>query len=119
MNTARWIKGSTKEENIAIKLAGKIKNFTGRTPAIIRVKINDSMVTIHFKWVVRESEKTSIAENPDVSKKMQKLLFEVAKERLARFLPLVFGREIEFYRLDGDISQENLTVQVQLLDMVS
>lgn len=119
MNTASWVKGSKKEENIAVKLSGRIKNFTGRTPAIIKVRINAPMVTIHFKWVVRDSEKSLISQNPDTLNKMHKRLCDFTKESLDRILPGVFGSKIEFYRLDSDEFQENLIVQVQLLNKES
>lgn len=119
--TAKWAKSTTKEENIAIKLSGRIKNFTGRSPAIIKVRINASIVTIHLKWFVSESEKRRIAtENSnEIDHGKHKELMEFTRRNLLKVLPGVFGNRFEIYDFDGDSYQENLVVQIQLLDLVS
>lgn len=122
MRQARLVKKfTTKEENIAIRLSGKVKNFTGNTPGVIKVKINDSLVNVQFKWFLSSMERSILQNFSDQSvvSAMRKQLIEVAQGKLVQALSEVFDKEVKVLEVHEESLQEKLNIQVRLLDSAS
>lgn len=121
MSTIKWANSATKEEIIAVKLSGRVKNFTGRTPAIIKVRIQDSMVSIHLKWIITDKEKDLLknAINQELENAMRNRLNEFTKKSLYRVFEGIFGRQTVIKQIDGDLFQENLIVHAQISELAS
>lgn len=122
MNRTRLAKRfTTKEENIAIRLSGRVKNFTGRSPAVIKVKIEDNLATVQFKWILTNIEKKFLSSCNDTALvgEMQSELLDVASRNLNRAFSEVFNSEVKILQINEDLLQEKLRIQVQVLDLVS
>lgn len=110
-----------KEQSIAVRLAGKVKNFTGKTPAIIQAKIRENLVTIRFSWNLNETEK-GISKNcndPDLVNLLRNKSLEYIKSKLFIVVTGVLGRNIKLKEIEGDFFQEEVIVQFQLMDLAS
>lgn len=112
-------KRTTKEENIAFRLSGKVRNFTGRGPAVIKVKFEDDFATVKFKWILNNIEKNFISNctNQELVDSMRSSLFENAKGNLLRAFSEVFNREVQILELNEESLQEMLSVQVRVREI--
>lgn len=112
---------TTREQNIAVRLSGKVKNFTGRGPGVIKVKINDNFVTVQFKWFLTAMEKEFLENCNDkrLVNKMRHDLLEVAKDYLHRAFSEVFQSEVKIMEVNEDSLQEKLSIQVQVMGLAS
>lgn len=115
------LKITTKEENVAVRLSGKVKNFTGKTPGVIKVKINDSLVNVQFKWFLSSTEKSILRNFQDqtVVNAMRNQWIEVAQGRLLQALSEVFDQEVKVLEIKEESLQEKLNIQVRLLGTAS
>lgn len=114
-------KSTTREENVAIRLSGKVKNFTGKTPGVIKVKIDDSLINVQFKWFLSTTEKLILRnfEDQSVVNAMRNQWIEVAKGRLVKALWEVFDQEVKVLEINEESLQEKLNIQVRLLGSAS
>lgn len=121
MRHSRLVKLTTKEENVAIRLAGKVKNFAGKTPGVIKVKIDDSLVNVQFKWFLSHNERSLLRNFQDqtVVNAMRNQWIEVAQGKLLQALSEVFDHEVKVVEIREESLQEKLNIQVRLLDTAS
>lgn len=117
-----YLKRTSKEENIAIRLSGKVKNFTGRGPAVIQVKFNSDLATVKFKWILNNSERsflTSCTNHQDLVETMQTKLFENVKGNLLRAFSEVFNCEVKILDVNEESFQEKLSIKAQIKEIAS
>ncbi len=110
---------TSKEENIAVRLSGRIKNFTGRSPAVIKVKFNENKATVQLKWVLNNIEKSFLSncKNQDLVDSMTSKLHEDAKGNLSRAFSQVFRSDIRILDVTEELLQEKISIQVQLYEI--
>lgn len=109
-------RSTSKEENVAVRLSGKVKNFTGRGPAVIKVKINDNVATVQFKWILNSIEKSFLhnCTNQELVTTMQSKLHDNAKGYLLRAFSEVFNSEARILEVKEESLQEKLSIQAQV-----
>lgn len=112
---------TTREQNIAVRLSGKVKNFTGRGPGVIKVKINDSLATVQLKWFLTAIEKRFLETCNDqkVVYEMRNELIEHATGNLYRAFTEVFNSDVRIMKVDEHLIQEKLSIQVEIMEQVS
>lgn len=124
MYSVRRTKNSKiKEDNIAIasRLSGKVRNFTGKTPAVIKVKIEGCLATVQLKWILTNIEKKFLYNCRDkaIIGEMRSKLLTVARHHLNRAFSEVLNSEVKIIDVNEELLQEKLRFQVQVLDLVS
>lgn len=121
MIRSKVIRNSTKEESIAFRLAGKIKNFTGRGPVVIKVHFEEKLVTVQLKWILTRLEKKFLIECND-KKLVESMRLQLKEEVEAKFLRAfseVLDNEIKIIDVNEEALQEKLTLQAELWELVS
>lgn len=114
-------KSTSKEQNLAMRLSGKVKNFTGKTPGVIKVKIDDSLVKVQFKWFLSSIEKSTLRSFHDqtIVNAMRNQWIELVQGKLIKALSEVFNQEVKVLEINEESLQEKLNIQVKLLDSAS
>lgn len=114
---------SRKRENIAVRLAGRVKNFTGKGPDVIRVKIDKGLVTVRLKWLLTEQERKYLynckRKNLELIGTMRNNLNEQLKNRLLRVVAQLFDGQVEILGIDEERFQENISIRVQVWEKAS
>lgn len=107
---------TSKEENIAVRLSGRIKNFTGKGPAVIKVKFDKNLATVQLKWVLNNLEKSFLKDciNQDLVETMRSKLYEDAKGNLSRAFSQVFKSDIRIVDVKEELLQEKISFQVEV-----
>lgn len=112
-----------KRENIAVRLAGRVKNFTGKGPDVIRVQIEKGLVTVRLKWLLTEQERRYLhnckRKNLDAVETMRNDLNRQLKTRLLGVVSHLFDEQVEMLGIDEERFQENIIVRVRAWEKAS